>query len=58
MSVVTADPVARGARRRAGGDRALEALTGLATVIILAMLALLLLDVLRGGLGVVSWEGP
>jgi len=56
MSVVTADPVARGARRRAGGDRALEALTGLATVIILAMLALLLLDVLRGGLGVVSWE--
>jgi phosphate transport system permease protein len=38
------------------GDRTLLVFTGLATVIILAMLAVILLDILVGGAGVVTWE--
>jgi phosphate transport system permease protein len=46
------------APRRAsrGADRVLGALTGLATAIILLMLAIVIVDVVRGGASVLSWE--
>ncbi|HZI04241.1 MAG TPA: phosphate ABC transporter, permease protein PstA, partial [Archangium sp.] len=40
-------------RRAVGG--ALTSLTGFAALLIVAMLALILFDVVRGGLGHVSW---
>ena len=57
MSVVTTAGLARrGARGRVSGDRVLELCTGLATLIILAMLVLLLINVVKGGVGTLSWE--
>jgi phosphate transport system permease protein len=38
------------------GDRALAVLSGAAVVLILGMLAVIVLDVLRGGVGMLSWE--
>ncbi len=38
------------------GDRALAVLSAAAVVVILAMLGVIVLDVLRGGLGTLSWE--
>jgi phosphate transport system permease protein len=42
--------------RSHSADRGLEVLTALATGILLLMLALVVFDVLRGGVGVLSWE--
>lgn len=45
----------RARRGDRSGDRALRGATGLAVAIILAMLAVVLADVIRGGAGVLSW---
>jgi phosphate transport system permease protein len=42
--------------RSHAADRTLHALTAAATLIVLLMLAVVLLDVARGGLGTLSWE--
>jgi phosphate transport system permease protein len=49
-------PRAALAARGQAMDRVVRATSGLATAIILAMLAVVLLDVARGGLGALSWE--
>ena len=43
-------------RRSQTADRSLRVLTALATAIILTMLAVVILDVVRGGVHVLSWE--
>jgi phosphate transport system permease protein len=53
-AAVTPAPRLVGKPRR--GDRALGGLTLAAVVIILGMLGVVLLDVLKGGLGTLSWE--
>jgi phosphate transport system permease protein len=53
-AAVTRSPRLVGKARR--GDRALGGVTLAAVIIILAMLAIVLTDVVRGGLGTLSWE--
>ncbi len=55
MSAVAGTSLARTSRSHAA-DRTLELLTGAATVIILLMLAIVILDVAGGGIRVLSWE--
>jgi phosphate transport system permease protein len=54
--VTTAVVVTRLVGRPRYGDRALAAATGTAVAIILGMLAIVLFDVVRGGVGKLSWE--